>query len=58
MSRARRTYVLAHAAKLGQSPYHAWAVMPSHWTLITDTDATPAQVAAFRAGGAEMILAG
>ncbi len=45
MGRARRTYVLAHGAKLGQSPFHAWAVMPARWTLVTDATAHPDQLA-------------
>ena len=29
MSRADHVYVLAHGAKLGAAPFHAWAVMPA-----------------------------
>ncbi len=33
--RAERVYVLAHGAKLGRRPFHAWAQLPSSWTLVT-----------------------
>jgi DeoR/GlpR family transcriptional regulator of sugar metabolism len=57
MSRATRTYVLAHGAKLGQSPFHAWAVMPPHWTLVTDESANSVAVQAFRDRGVEVVIA-
>jgi DeoR/GlpR family transcriptional regulator of sugar metabolism len=57
MSRATHTYVLAHGAKLGQSPFHAWAVMPARWTLVTDESADPVAVQAFRDGGVEVVTA-
>ncbi|GAA2160297.1 DeoR family transcriptional regulator [Humibacillus xanthopallidus] len=57
MSRADHTYVLAHAAKLGQSPFHAWAVMPARWTLVTDASATPDALQAFRDNGVEVVVA-
>lgn len=55
--RADEVYVLAHAAKLGRRPFHAWATLPGDWTLITDTDADPAIVAELRGRGVEVILA-
>ncbi|WP_416971698.1 DeoR/GlpR family DNA-binding transcription regulator [Streptomyces sp. 4F14] len=55
--RADAVYVLAHAAKLGRRPFHAWATLPGEWTLITDTDADPAIVAELRGRGVEVILA-
>jgi DeoR/GlpR family transcriptional regulator of sugar metabolism len=55
MSRADHVYVLAHGAKLGQSPFHAWAVMPPRWTLVTDTSAPDSEVAKFRAKGVEVV---
>jgi DeoR/GlpR family transcriptional regulator of sugar metabolism len=57
MSRATHTYVLAHGAKLGQSPFHAWAVMPARWTLVTDESADPVAVQAFRDGGVKVVTA-
>lgn len=39
--RADKVYVLAHGAKLGRRPFHAWARLPGGWTLVTtpsDTD--------------------
>ncbi|WP_320781817.1 DeoR/GlpR family DNA-binding transcription regulator [Streptomyces sp. CRN 30] len=55
--RARRTYVLAHAAKLGRAPFHAWAALPPGWTLVTDASAAAADVAAFTARGVRVVLA-
>ncbi|MFZ3599119.1 DeoR/GlpR family DNA-binding transcription regulator [Streptomyces sp. BH104] len=37
--RADHVYVLAHASKLDRRPFHAWAQLPSGWTLITDAEA-------------------
>jgi DeoR/GlpR family transcriptional regulator of sugar metabolism len=34
--RASNLYVLAHAAKLGKRPFHAWTRLHSPWTLVTD----------------------
>jgi DeoR/GlpR family transcriptional regulator of sugar metabolism len=34
--RASNLYVMAHAAKLGQRPFHAWTRLHSPWTLVTD----------------------
>jgi DeoR/GlpR family transcriptional regulator of sugar metabolism len=49
MQRARHVYVLADSSKLGVSPFHAWAPINQPWTLVTDDDATEAQLAPFRA---------
>lgn len=57
MSRANRTYVLAHSEKLGATPFHAWAPLPPMCVLVTDTGADPDTVAAFRARGVEVVLA-
>ena len=57
MQRAEHTYVLAHAAKLGQAPFHAWAVMPPRWTLVTDRAATREQLDPFHAHGVEVVIA-
>lgn len=51
IERAGTVYVLAHAAKLGQRPFHAWAPIPPGATLVTDESATDAQLAPFRAAG-------
>ncbi|HEY8718159.1 DeoR/GlpR family DNA-binding transcription regulator [Pengzhenrongella sp.] len=50
--RADRVYVLAHAAKLGRRPFHAWAKLPEGWTLVTDADADA--VAPFIAAGVDV----
>ncbi|MFE9728646.1 DeoR/GlpR transcriptional regulator [Streptomyces sp. NPDC005794] len=56
--RSRRVYVLAHAAKLGTAPFHAWAPWQPGWSLVTDTSADPEQVDALGARGVEVLLAG
>ena len=56
MRRAEHVYVLAHAAKLGQRPFHAWALMPDRWTLVTDASADRAEVARFRDHGVEVVV--
>jgi DeoR/GlpR family transcriptional regulator of sugar metabolism len=38
--RSETVYVLAHAAKLGRRPFHAWASLPPGWVLVTDAGAT------------------
>ncbi|GHH10057.1 DeoR/GlpR family DNA-binding transcription regulator [Streptomyces lanatus] len=55
--RADHVYVLAHAAKLGRRPFHAWATLPEGWTLITDPDADPATLDALSERGVEVVLA-
>ncbi|GAA2031155.1 DeoR/GlpR family DNA-binding transcription regulator [Terrabacter terrae] len=57
MSRAEHTYVLAHGTKLGQSPFHAWAVMPRRWTLVTDESADAAALQSFRDNDIEVVVA-
>ena len=44
IERAGAVYVLAHAAKLGQRPFHAWAPLPPRVTLVTDSSATDEQI--------------
>lgn len=56
MRRAEHVYVLAHAAKLGQRPFHAWAVMPDRWTLVTDGSADRSEIAKFRDHGVEVVV--
>ncbi len=56
MRRAQHVYVLAHAAKLGQRPFHAWAVMPDRWTLVTDSTADPQEVSRFRDRHIEVVV--
>ncbi len=56
--RADHVYVLAHAAKLGRRPFHAWARLDPGWTLITDDTADPIEVDRLRGAGVEVILAG
>ncbi len=55
MSRADHVYVLAHGAKIGHAPFHAWAVMPTTWTLVTDATADPAELTRFRDAGVEVV---
>ncbi|QWB27482.1 MULTISPECIES: DeoR/GlpR family DNA-binding transcription regulator [Streptomyces] len=49
--RADHVYVLAHAAKLGRRPFHAWTALCEGWTLVTDDTADPAVLAELRARG-------
>ena len=56
MGRADHVYVLAHGAKLGQGPFHAWAVMPSRWTLVTDESAPAEEVRRFEDKGIEVVV--
>ncbi|MEU5725840.1 DeoR/GlpR family DNA-binding transcription regulator [Micromonospora sp. NPDC047738] len=56
MSRADHVYVLVHGAKLGQAPFHAWAVMPPRWTLVTDDSAPDDEVAKFRDKGIQVVI--
>jgi DeoR/GlpR family transcriptional regulator of sugar metabolism len=56
--RADSVYVLAHAAKLGSRPFHAWARLPMPWTLVTDGSATQEGTGEFTAAGVRVILAG
>jgi DeoR/GlpR family transcriptional regulator of sugar metabolism len=55
--RSERVYVLAHAAKLGRRPFHAWAALPDGWTLVTDTEADQDIVTALRKRGTAVIEA-
>lgn len=51
IERSAGVYVLAHAEKLGQRQFHAWAPIPPGATLVTDESATEAQLEPFRAAG-------
>lgn len=53
--RAERVFVVAHAEKLGQRPFHAWARLAPGWTLVTDAGASDAQVAPFEARGVTVV---
>lgn len=53
--RATHVFVLAHASKLGQRPFHAWAELGSGWTLVTDDSATPEQVLPFEDRGVTVV---
>ncbi len=53
--RAARVFVVAHAAKLGQRPFHAWADLGNGWTLVTDDSATSAQITPFRDRGITVV---
>ncbi|MEU5343941.1 MULTISPECIES: DeoR/GlpR family DNA-binding transcription regulator [unclassified Streptomyces] len=55
--RADHVYVLAHAAKLGRRPFHAWATLPEGWTLVTDDTADPGILAELRTRGVITVLA-
>lgn len=53
---AQRVYVLAHAAKLGARPFNAWTALDPSWTVVTDSGATPDQLAPFREAGVEVVV--
>jgi DeoR/GlpR family transcriptional regulator of sugar metabolism len=55
MERAGAVYVLAHAAKLGARPFHAWAPLPPDVTVVTDSAATDAQTRPFTDRGVEVV---
>jgi DeoR/GlpR family transcriptional regulator of sugar metabolism len=55
--RSENIYVLAHAAKLGRRPFHAWARLPLLWTLVTDSGAPESALAPFRARGVTVQVA-
>ena len=54
---ARRTVVLAHAAKLAESEVPAWGRLPDGWTLVTD-ESDEQSLAPFRGVGVEVVTAG
>jgi DeoR/GlpR family transcriptional regulator of sugar metabolism len=54
-ARAREVYVLAHSAKLGQSPFNSWARLSGAWTLVTDTGADPAFTERFARDGRSVV---
>ncbi|OZE96654.1 DeoR/GlpR family DNA-binding transcription regulator [Rhodococcoides fascians] len=56
MERAGRTYVLAHSAKLGQKPFHAWAPIPPGTTLVTDSAATREQIEPFERASIDVVV--
>lgn len=51
--RSARVYVLAHAAKLGRRPFHAWTRLSPGWTLVTT--GTDPQVAPFTEKGIRVV---
>ena len=54
--RAKEVYVLAHGAKLGKEPFHAWARLPLPWTLVTDVSADSDELGRFRAAGITVVV--
>ncbi|MCF2573550.1 DeoR/GlpR family DNA-binding transcription regulator [Brevibacterium sp. UCMA 11754] len=53
--RATHVYVVAHSAKLGQRPFHAWADLGNGWTLVTDETAEAEQITAFESRGIRVV---
>lgn len=56
MSRADHVYVLAHGSKIGEAPFHAWALMPARWTLVTDGTASAGSLEAFSDRGVDVVV--
>jgi len=54
--RADRVYVLAHAAKLGRRPFHAWVQLTEDWTLVTDDSVESDALAPFLAAGIDVVV--
>ncbi len=54
--RGEQIYLLVHAAKIGRAPFHAWAPMPRHWTLVTDQSAPSGALEPFRAHGVDIVV--
>ncbi|MGM0385189.1 MAG: DeoR/GlpR family DNA-binding transcription regulator [Actinomycetota bacterium] len=54
---ARRTVVLAHAAKLAEATVPAWARLPPGWTLVTD-EPREDHLGAFRRRGIDVVSVG
>jgi DeoR/GlpR family transcriptional regulator of sugar metabolism len=54
--RAERVYVLAHAAKLGRRPFHAWFRLTDEWTLVTDDTVESDALAPFLAAGIDVVV--
>lgn len=52
-----RVYVVAHAAKLGASPFNAWVRLEAPWTLVTDAEASDEQLEPFVRRGVDVIVA-
>lgn len=55
--RARTTYVLAHAAKIGQGPFHSWVRLPEPWVLVTDAGISSVQLEPFKRAGVKVVVA-
>jgi DeoR/GlpR family transcriptional regulator of sugar metabolism len=51
--RCTHVYLLAHAAKLGRRPFHAWTRLAPGWTLVTTGQ--EAQIAPFRERGIHVV---
>lgn len=56
MGRARHVYVLAHAAKLTNAPFHTWPKMPTLWTLVTDDSADEDVLETYRDAGVDVVV--
>jgi DeoR/GlpR family transcriptional regulator of sugar metabolism len=51
--RCTHVYLLAHAAKLGRRPFHAWTPLAPGWTLVTTGQ--DGQIAPFRERGIQVV---
>lgn len=54
-TRGNHIYVLVHGAKIGSRPFHSWAPLSRHWTLVTDDTVEPARLQPFHAKGVTVV---
>jgi len=55
-ARANTVHVLAHGAKVGASPFHAWTRLRVPWTLVTDDSAPSGAVEALIDEGVHVVV--
>lgn len=58
MTRADQVFIVADSSKLVDAPFPHWSPLPKHWTLITDSSATEAQLEPYRNAGATIVTPG
>jgi DeoR/GlpR family transcriptional regulator of sugar metabolism len=56
IARSEKVYVLAHGAKIGVRPFHAWLRLDLPWTLVTDSTAPEGELDALRGLGVDVVV--